>query len=651
MALGIGNLFTSGNVTQTGQTSQPTGTTSVVVVPKGTEGALDLSVGNTVAGQIKDIQGDQITLNLGNQNEMTAKMDTAGANLQVGQTVVFEVLSNQNNKLALSPLYTNLQANISTAQNALKAAGMPATSDNLAMVTQMLKEGLSVDKQSLWNMSRLSTEFKAFQPSSVVELTAMGLEVNKGNLGQLEAYHNMTHQLMDSFGHITGGMEELVRSFGGQGQFEEGLQFMKDMLQAVSGGNTGIPAEGTGTGQATVTGETPEQIHGGQPQNPESATGSTENIPQNGQRMEETLPSLSAAGHNGMADPVKELTVQNRPGAEEQIRQASGEMIEEKAMEAAKASDGTPQTEGRDPSLTAENTRTGNAKTEVQGALLRGELALAQALSSKDPGKLIQYLKNADPEIVLRQMQQGTLTEKDVTSAFASLKQLMASGKEDAAKAFADAGDAFRKVFHAKMQNEWLLKPENFADKEKVQEFYHKLTSGSEKMAEILANSGKTESVAGQALQNIHQNLDFMQALNQAFPYIQIPLRTGLQNAHGDLYVYANRHKKISEDGSVSALLHLDMDHLGNLDVYLKLMDQKVQTHFYVEDEDTIDFLAANIHLLDERLAEKGYSVNSAVTGRPKPGDVAATEDVISRIRGEGSEDKMISMSSFDAKA
>ena len=287
----------------------------------------------------------------------------------------------------------------------------------------------------------------------------------------------------------------------------------------------------------------------------------------------------------------------------------------------------------------------------MQAAMEQADTVLKEALSFGDDTKLAAYIKDADPEILKQQLSSGLLKDSDVMKAFDALKHQIDQGDENAKGIFEDARKIFTKVFDAKTRDQWLLKPENFADKEKVQDFYQKLQRDVGKLTELLTNSGKAETQAGQAVSNLNQNLEFMQALNQAFPYIQIPLKTGLQNAHGDLYVYANKHKRISEDGSVSALLHLDMDHLGNLDVYLKLQDQKVQTHFYVEDDDTIGFLAANIHLLDERLAEKGYSVNSVVTGRPKPGEPAAEQDVVSRIRGENSEEKVISLSSFDAKA
>ncbi len=644
MALGIGNLFTPGNVTRPEQTMPVSGNSSVVVVPKGTEGALDLSVGNTVAGQIKDIQGDQVTLNLGNQNEMTAKMDTTGANLQVGQTVVFEVLSNQNNKLALSPLYTNLQANVTTAQNALKAASMPATEANMAMVTAMLKEGLSVDKSSLWNMSRLTTGFSQFQPSSVVELTAMGLPVNEGNLGQLEAYHNMNHQLMNSFKDISEGMNGLIRDFASAGQLSDGIEFMKSVLSALPSGNdmTASAPGQDGSSSAAAPSET-GMPNGAVTDQTMAAEGKVQletpaGLPVEGSEnrptvQENSVPVTDSGVTSETASVAKEA---------ETINVAARQTVEGELLNSAEDNTTIPS---------AETAKVQAQPQTMQAAMEQADTVLKEALSSGDDVKLAAYIKEADPEILKQQLSSGLLKDSDVMKAFDALKQQIEQGDESSKGIFEDARKIFTKVFDAKTQDQWLLKPENFADKEKVQEFYQKLQHDVEKLTEALTNSGKSETQAGQAVSNLNQNLEFMQALNQAFPYIQIPLKTGLQNAHGDLYVYANKHKRISEDGSVSALLHLDMDHLGNLDVYLKLQDQKVQTHFYVEDDDTIDFLAANIHLLDERLAEKGYSVNSAVTGRPKPGEPAAEQDVVSRIRGENSEEKVISLSSFDAKA
>ena len=114
--------------------------------------------------------------------------------------------------------------------------------------------------------------------------------------------------------------------------------------------------------------------------------------------------------------------------------------------------------------------------------------------------------------------------------------------------------------------------------------------------------------------QNLMDNVQFMNQLNEMMTYVQLPLKMSEENAHGDLYVYTNKKKLAEKDGNFSALLHLDMEHLGPMDVYVAMQMEKVSTHFYMQDEATLDFIEQHIHLLDERLTGKGYKMNSVVS-------------------------------------
>ena len=42
----------------------------------------------------------------------------------------------------------------------------------------------------------------------------------------------------------------------------------------------------------------------------------------------------------------------------------------------------------------------------------------------------------------------------------------------------------------------------------------------------------------------------------------------------------------MNKDGNVSALLHLDMENLGPMDVYVAMQNNRVNTHFYMQDDD-----------------------------------------------------------------
>jgi flagellar hook-length control protein FliK len=138
-----------------------------------------------------------------------------------------------------------------------------------------------------------------------------------------------------------------------------------------------------------------------------------------------------------------------------------------------------------------------------------------------------------------------------------------------------------------------------------------------------------------------------MNQLNQMFQYVQLPLQMAGQNVHGDLYVYRNKHKKMSEDGSVSAALHLDMENLGPVDVYVKLLNSKVTTNFYVADDSVIDLINDNIHILNERLEKRGYYMEATLKLHDDmDGQDLAVDEMLSVNRTP-----VISTNSFDARA
>ena len=60
----------------------------------------------------------------------------------------------------------------------------------------------------------------------------------------------------------------------------------------------------------------------------------------------------------------------------------------------------------------------------------------------------------------------------------------------------------------------------------------------------------------------MQDNLQFMNTLNQIFPYVQLPLKLTEQLTHGELYVYTKKKDLSAQNKEVSILLHLDMDSL-----------------------------------------------------------------------------------------
>ena len=118
---------------------------------------------------------------------------------------------------------------------------------------------------------------------------------------------------------------------------------------------------------------------------------------------------------------------------------------------------------------------------------------------------------------------------------------------------------------------------------------------------------GKKGEQISQTVNMAKGNLEFMNQINQLYTYVQIPLQLSNQKAHSDLYVFTNKKNLKEKEGDLTALLHLEMEKLGHVDVFLKLRDNNLETKFTLEDEKTIDLFANNIEKLNKRLNDKGY--------------------------------------------
>ncbi len=210
--------------------------------------------------------------------------------------------------------------------------------------------------------------------------------------------------------------------------------------------------------------------------------------------------------------------------------------------------------------------------------------------------------------------------------------------------------DGLLGLLKEEMLEQWLLQPEEVADREKVEQLYERIREQSGRMQEALEHVGKAAGSLGKSVQNVQNNLEFMNQLNHVFTYIQLPLKMAGNKAHGDLYVYTNKKSLAAKDGNVSAFLHLDMEHLGSVDVYVTMKNQKVNTNFTLEDEDALNLIAAHIDILEKRLADRGYELNARM--EKKSGEAGTEEGGVMQTMLEQSKNiSVLGHTSFDMRA
>ncbi|MBR5994510.1 MAG: flagellar hook-length control protein FliK [Lachnospiraceae bacterium] len=200
--------------------------------------------------------------------------------------------------------------------------------------------------------------------------------------------------------------------------------------------------------------------------------------------------------------------------------------------------------------------------------------------------------------------------------------------------------DVFDKYFTSNLT----LNEQELPDKAKIKDLYEKLYSETRKISSALEEAVPKENPAAPKITLLNNNIDFMNALNNFIPYVQIPFRGESGAKAGELYVYRNKSGKGIEGDEVSAFLHLDMDHLGPTDVYVKMRGNNVNTEFTLASEESLDFIEKNMDFLNKRLSDKGYSLTTEgkVQERTKTPIEEAFEQSISKV--------LIARTSFDAR-
>lgn len=583
------------------------GSESVSVSVKG----LNLKSGQMLSGQVSSIDGKDVTLQLSNNQTIHARLE-GNINTYLGQTLSFEVSNSDGNKAVLRPLYTNL-TNEPAIMSALDNANLPHTDQLSQMVSQMMKEGMSVNRDALWSMAKSVQEFPLMNPETIVSLKKLGLPVNEMTINQFDNYKNFEHQIRSDVENLSDGLVELMDEFIGNTETNAGDKnnLFNSFMNALAGkgdavNSSSLNAENMAATTSNLTAEQLENINKG--------------IDIAGQIMD-----LVDITNDGEAANVSDKLLNL-------INEFDNALNEE---EMAKLSDTASDAEALDENVENNSQNINNLKNQgINEANDNAALNENSALEAREPLNLnaneaLQYVK-------------------DIINQYRSGEELSDSLKEKLSKILSN--NDFKDILKSSLDKQLLLKPDEVTGS-KVDELYAKIVKQANSALEILNSAGKENVKITDSAQNLNNSVDFMQQLNQAVTYVQIPLLMNNETAHGDLYVYTNKKNLQSKEGNISALLHLDMDNLGPMDVYIGLKDgNKVNTHFYLQDDATIDFIANHIDRLNERLIEKGYNVSIDYTTKGKD---EKPVNLAEEFMKENPEEKAIRVSkmSFDVRA
>ncbi|MBD5106411.1 MAG: flagellar hook-length control protein FliK [Lachnospiraceae bacterium] len=530
------------------------------------------SKGSSVTGQVISVEGDAVKLRLADDTYVNARLEQR-MHVLPGQKLTFEVKSNSGSTLSLTPLFTNLNTGTNVIKG-LEAANIPISDASVGMITAMMDKGMSIDIGSLQNMYRQVMSYPKGNPADIVEMKQLSIPVSEENLMQFQAYKNYEHQILSGIQEIADSLEQTCLELAAAGDVQGAAAIYKELTAMLSEGealwNEGNVAENASLAETTVLEE-----------NSQAQSLPKDSIP------EEILVK-------GQQLPIKE-----------------GEILAEGTVEAVRSQEGEkpPVIVFKEdmPPVSQENelaspNNTGEKEGELSG-LLNGKerAALSENLTALGVSKEIAQT-----------IKEGTISYKQLFSLLSKVSEAKGQSKP-LQKLYASR--EFGMLIKDRMMKQFLMEPETVGKEGKVSEYYEKLQEQTRRLTDTLSTIGKENSSLFKSVDTLRQNMDFMNQLNQVFNYVQLPLKFSQGSAHGDLYVYTNKKNLAKDNGSISALLHLDMENLGPVDVYVTMTgSEKVSTKFYLRDDDMLSFIESNIHILNERLEKRGYLLKTEVT-------------------------------------
>lgn len=516
----------------------------------------EMSRGMIFEGTVSNVHGNQVKLALSNGQQILARL--AGKfSFEQGQSVFFQVKNNDGGTIEIKPYTVDGEGVNLTLMDALKAAGLPVDGINLSMVNKMMEEQMPIDKTSLNQMYQLVQDNKDINVTTLVELKRLGIEINQVNAAQFENYANDKQAItiaMDSL------IEELPNALSAEDlSMYKLVTQARDILNVVT---EGLPEE------AFISNEASD------------------------------MSSYEAIMRDNQSAPVVKKHF-NIAELFESLNSVSGESQDIQTIQK------TDNSQGIDNIFLQDNESPSNT--------------IGFILSDKQIEEL-----NEQVRMLLPNLQENNISlyseDSSVVGILNDIKSMLENTPANAnTLRHLFSGEAFKLMLKEALEQQWMIKPGDLEkNPKKLDGLYDKIEKQITNMENILKTTGVVNSKAEALADNIRGNIEFMNQINEAYTYVQVPLRMNEKNASGQLYVYTNKKSMSDPDKELSAFLHLDLEHLGGTDVSIKMLHRKVTTNFYLDSDESYTLVKQFLPVLEKRLQDKGYNCELNVNSDSK---------------------------------
>ena len=215
------NRYQTGNVTGTRPETVVNNDTQVA---SGNVALAQAEQGQTFTGQIVDVNGSQVTIQMEGNLMLQARMSET-VNLNMGDTIAFLVKENSGNTVMIQPLASDLQAmKNQTIFDLLEKNQLSPSDKNYQIAETLLNENMPVDRASMQKVLQQAYKYPDASIQTLVSMNKMQLPVTEQTIAGFEQYQTNQHVMMQALS----GMTEEITAYMSE---PDG---MRDMLQVLS---------------------------------------------------------------------------------------------------------------------------------------------------------------------------------------------------------------------------------------------------------------------------------------------------------------------------------------------------------------------------------------------------------------------------------
>ncbi|ABX43637.1 flagellar hook-length control protein FliK [Lachnoclostridium phytofermentans] len=499
-------------------------------------------------------------------------------------------------------------------EKALTEAALPKTERNLNIVRELLQQELSINKNSILDILKLSATYRSASIETLVLMKKLELPITQQTINQMQAFQNNNHSILtksqnmiDSF--LTLLSEESVVS---EGFHHELLSLFID-----------------DTVESSI---------------PDNSLLSTHFSKEDMQHLTNTLTAMDIPEHvvNHLTDPTTTIP---------EFRDLLNQIAKDSNLNFIDA-----------PELRQFLTETTESASNLT--------LLSDVLSKSEQENLSQLLSSVLPKDALASFQESNGSTTTLDSSITNLFQKVidagtttpSQSEESQITSMLPPSDmpsalnvlikspTYQKLIKSELLSKLTIAMNDFTKEDGIPQFYRKLTRDLESMLTFFEkNDGNTNSdtfhQAKELVQNLRDQVDFMKSVNQFLGYIQLPVKHTKNLSNSELFFYTKRKQKRENQENFHILLHLTMTHLGEMDIHLRLKNKNVHATLSMEQEESLSLINSHINQLTDALLEMGYDLSYDFEKMKKK------QLPIDRLLLKEEEDTLYRCYTFDTKA